>query len=97
MGPVSFSFNCSVTVEIRDKDNWHGKLKADAKEKKLGGGFSSHLDMKLLEISSHESQLNLELESTIFGKIGEYGQPLIRKRINRMLDDFIKKLKENIG
>ena len=96
LGPVTFAFACSVIVEARDKDNWHGKIKTDAKDKRLGGGFFSTLTMDLVELSSNETQLNLELESTIFGKIGEYGQPLIRKRIDRMLDGFIKKLKEKV-
>ncbi len=96
LGPVSFSFDCSVTVEIRDKDNWHGAIKTDAKDKRLGGGFFSKLTMDLVALSSSETQLSLELESTIFGKIGEYGQPLIRKRIDRMLAGFIKKLQEKI-
>ncbi|MBF0279024.1 MAG: hypothetical protein HQM13_14580 [SAR324 cluster bacterium] len=97
LGPVTFSFNCSVTVESRDREKWHGKIKTNAKDKRLGGGFSSILTMDLIELSSRESQLDLELESTIFGKIGEYGQPLIRKRIDRMLEGFIKNVKEKAG
>lgn len=96
LGPVSFNFQCAVCVEMRDKMNWQGKLKTDAKDKRLGGGFQSYLTLNLREISPHKTHLQLDLESTILGKIGEYGQPLIRKRIDRMFDGFIKKVKETV-
>lgn len=88
MGPVSLSFDGEVRVTVRDAGALTGKLTATARDGRAGGGFSADLLMQLLPGGEASTTLNLTLESTVLGKIGEFGQPLIRRRIERMLNEF---------
>ena len=97
MGPVNLNFEGIVTVAYRDRENWRGELLAEAKDKKAGGGFSAHLRMVLEEENVNSTRLAIELESTVLGKIGEFGQPIVRRRVERMLDDFSKALKARLS
>ncbi|MEE9255440.1 MAG: SRPBCC domain-containing protein [Pseudomonadales bacterium] len=96
MGPVNLNFNGIVTVAHRDRKNWRGELVAHAKDKKVGGGFSARLMMILEEEHAGATRLSIELESTVLGKIGEFGQPIVRRRVERMLDDFSTELKARL-
>ncbi|MEJ2131119.1 MAG: SRPBCC domain-containing protein [Gammaproteobacteria bacterium] len=97
MGPVRLNFEGVVTVAHRDRENWRGELLAEAKDRRAGGGFSAHLRMCLDEESASATRLAIELESTVLGKIGEFGQPIVRRRIEKMLDDFSAAVKARVA
>lgn len=97
MGPVNLNFEGIVRVAYRDRENWRGELIAEAKDKRVGGGFSAHLRMMLEEQDSASTRLEIELESTVLGKIGEFGQPIVRRRVERMLDDFSTELEARLA
>ncbi len=92
MGAVKLRFHGRVTVTLRDHANRKGVLEAGAKDPKAGGGFKAALQMQLAETAPGTSELALDLEATILGRIGELGRPLIKKRINTMMDDFVEAL-----
>ena len=97
MGPVNLNFAGIVTVAHRDRVNWRGELVAQAKDRRAGGGFSAHLRMRLHEENATATRLEIELESTVLGKIGEFGQPIVRRRVEKMLEEFSTELKERLG
>lgn len=94
MGPVRLRFNGVVNVTRRDDESWIGVLEATARDAKAGGGFRASLTMQLLEPETGTSALDIDLETTFLGRIGELGRPLIKKKINTMMDDFIAALNE---
>jgi carbon monoxide dehydrogenase subunit G len=53
--------------------------------------------MDLVEKGSTETEMRVELDTHILGKIGEFGQPVIRKKTDAMLQDFAKTVSEQLG
>ena len=94
MGPVRLRFNGAVNVTRRDDANWTGVLEATARDERAGGGFSAALTMQLGEPEPCASALDIDLETTFLGRIGELGRPLIKKKINTMMDEFIEALNQ---
>jgi carbon monoxide dehydrogenase subunit G len=88
VGPVALSFQGTVHVEVRDREQWHGAIRAEARDRKLGGGVTAHMHMHLVEASPTETEMQVALEAHILGKIGEFGQPVIRKKTATMLQEF---------
>ena len=97
VGPVSLTFQGTVHVESRDHENWVGTVRAEAKDRKVGGGVKAHLNMGLVEKSATETEMHVELDTHILGKIGEFGQPVIRKKTDAMLQDFAKNVNQQLG
>jgi len=96
VGPVSVTFQGTVRVEARDREQWHGVVRAEAKDHKLGGGVQAHMDMNLVEKSPAETEMQVALETHILGKIGEFGQPVIRKKTATMLQDFATQVSKQL-
>jgi carbon monoxide dehydrogenase subunit G len=94
MGPVRLRFKGEVNVTTRDDENWIGVLEANAKDSKAGGGFRAALTMTLHAPEEHLTGLHISLDTKFLGRIGELGRPLIKKKINTMMDDFIDTLNE---
>ncbi|MFT5173711.1 MAG: carbon monoxide dehydrogenase subunit G [Gammaproteobacteria bacterium] len=88
MGPMRLSFLGTITVTTRDQQNWTAAFVASAKDRKAGGGFDTELRMQLDAPSALHSTMNLTLATSLTGRIGQLGRPLIKKRVHTMLDDF---------
>jgi carbon monoxide dehydrogenase subunit G len=88
VGPVVLSFQGTVHVETRDHEQWRGVIRAEARDRKLGGGVRAQLHMHLVEQSATATEMHVALEAHVLGKIGEFGQPLIRKKTATMLEAF---------
>lgn len=97
VGPVSLTFQGTVHVEARDHEQWRGVVRAAAKDHKLGGGVQAHLEMSLEEKSPDETAMHVALETHILGKIGEFGQPVIRKKTATMLQDFATQVSKKLS
>lgn len=92
VGPVALTFQGTVHVEQRDREHWHGTVRAEAKDRKLGGGVQAHLVMTLEAVGPSTTAMHVALETHILGKIGEFGQPVIRKKTATMLQEFAQQV-----
>lgn len=96
VGPISLALHGTLHVEARDRERWHGAMRAEAKDRRLGGGVRAHLQMDLRETSPTETEMLVTLEAHLLGKIGEFGQPVIRKKAEAMLQDFAAQLSQQL-
>ncbi|MBM3223019.1 MAG: hypothetical protein FJZ47_04340 [Candidatus Tectomicrobia bacterium] len=88
VGPIALALQGILHVEARDRAQWHGAMRAEAKDRRLGGGLQAHLSMDLHEKSPTETEMRVTLEAHLLGKIGEFGQPVVRKKADAMLQEF---------
>jgi carbon monoxide dehydrogenase subunit G len=96
VGPVSLAFQGTVHVEARDRDQWHGVIRAEAKDRRVGGGVRALMEMLLLEKSPTETEMHVALDAYVLGKIGEFGQPVIRKKTETMLQEFAAQVSQRL-
>ena len=97
VGPIALKFKGTLQVEERDRDNWHVGMRVEAKDRRLGGGVRAHLEVDLVEKGSDETQLSVKLESHVLGKIGEFGQPVMRKKTDALLQEFARQVSQELG
>ena len=97
VGPIALKFKGTLRVEERDRDNWHVGRRVEGKDGRLGGGVRAYLEVDLVEKGSDETQLNVKLESHVLGKIGEFGQPVMRKKTDALLQEFARQVSQELG
>jgi carbon monoxide dehydrogenase subunit G len=96
VGPVALTFQGTVHVEERDREQWLGVIRAEAKDRKVGGGVRAQMQIHLEEKSPTETAMHVDLEAHILGKIGEFGQPVIRKKTETMLQSFSTQVSQQL-
>ena len=96
VGPISLNLQGKIIVEERDRDRWRASLRAEASDRMAAGAVKGKTIMELKEISSKETELLVETDVNILGKIGEFGQPIIRKKADRMLQEFVENMKRQL-
>lgn len=97
MGPIALALQGTLYVEAKDRERWHGAMRAEAKDRKLGGGVRARLGMDLLEKGASETEMHVTLEAHVLGKIGEFGQPIMRKRADAMLQEFSRQINQRLS
>ncbi len=97
LGPVALRFEGTLQVELRDRAQSRILLRADARDRKRGGRLRAHLDLQLAEEHAGKTRLEVGLDAQLQGKISEFGQPLIRRKTQRMLRDFAERVSSQLG
>ena len=96
VGPIPLNLHGKIILEERDRARWRAALRAEANDRRAAGAVKGKTIMELKEISPKETELLVETDVNILGKIGEFGQPIIRKKADQMLQQFIENIKRQL-
>ncbi len=96
VGPISINLQGKIVVEQRDRDNWRATLRADASDRLAAGAVRAKTTMELKDLSATETELLVDTDVSIMGKIGEFGQPIIRRKADAMLKEFVENIKKQL-
>jgi carbon monoxide dehydrogenase subunit G len=92
VGPIRLSLQGTITVEEQDRGAWLARMRAEANDRKMGGGIRARMSLTLAP-ADEGTLLRIETDLAMLGKIGEFGQPIIKKKADTLLGEFIR----NIG
>ena len=96
VGPIRLSLDGTVAVEERDPTAWQARMRADANDRRLGGGIRARMSLTLTP-ADQGTRLHIETDLAVLGKIGEFGQPVIRKKADGLLEDFARNLQSALA
>jgi uncharacterized protein len=96
VGPIKLNLQGKIIVEEQNKETWRAGLRAEAKDRMAAGAVNGKTNMTLKEISANETELVVDTDVNILGKIGEFGQPIIRKKADSMLKEFVENIKKQL-
>ena len=96
VGPIALNLLGKIIVDERDKENWRAALRAEANDRRAAGAVKGKTTMMLKEVDSNQTELVVETDVNILGKIGEFGQPIIRKKADSMLKEFVENIKKQL-
>jgi uncharacterized protein len=96
VGPIRLALEGIITVEERDRNAWRARMRAEANDRRLGGGIRARLGLTLAP-GAGGTHLKIETELAILGKIGEFGQPVIKKKADTLLAEFARNLQSALA
>jgi len=97
VGPIKLNLQGKIILEEQNKDAWRAALRAEAKDRMAAGAVNGKTTMSLKEINASQTELVVETDVSILGKIGEFGQPIIRKKADSMLKEFVENIKKQLS
>jgi uncharacterized protein len=90
LGPIRLKLEGVMVIHERDHEQWRASARSEANDRRVGGGARVTGEMRLLECSESTTELVLSGEVRFLGKLGEFGEPLIRKRAEIIVGDFAR-------
>ncbi len=96
VGPISLNLQGKIFLETCDRNSWRAALRAEASDRMAAGAVKGKTSMELKEAGPKQTELLVETDVSILGKIGEFGQPIIRKKADAMLREFVENIKKQL-
>lgn len=96
VGPISLSLQGKIILEEKNEQEMRAALRAEAADRRAAGAVRGKSTMELKKLGPDETELVVETDVNILGKIGEFGQPIIRKKADQMLKQFIENIKKEL-
>jgi carbon monoxide dehydrogenase subunit G len=91
VGPIRLSLQGTMTVEEQDRAAWRARMRAEANDRRVGGGVRARMSLTLAP-GDGGTRVRIETDLAILGRIGEFGQPVIKKKADALLEEFAKNL-----
>ena len=95
IGPVRLVLDGDIAVAARDDRSHRATLRLDAKDSRLGGMVHAAVDVILTE-HADGCQLRIESDVQIAGRIGAFGQPVIKRKSDQLLAQFTECLARTV-
>lgn len=89
VGPISLSLRGEVTITGRDEDAGKAMMTVEAADRRVGGSVKAQVEMVL-------SEIHVVTDAQVMGRIGEFGQPVIRKKADSVMQEFAENLRRTL-
>ena len=92
LGPMGFNFSGTIELEQDEKEGrW--SMRAHAQDRRVGAGFRAIIEAALTEPGPGLAGLRVSADVQFMGRLGELGQPLIKRKADAMFQEFAENLK----
>ena len=96
VGPMGFTLSGKMSVEEKPEEGlW--RLITEAQDRRLGGGIHANVEAILTGTSPNSTDMKLSADMQFMGRLGELGQPLIKRRAESMFKDFAENLRKEVS
>ena len=92
VGPMGMTLSGTITVLSQDAEAGEAHFLVEANDRRVGGGVKTNMSMKITAKSADETELEIIADTTFMGRLGELGQPIIRRKARNTLEEFSKNL-----
>jgi carbon monoxide dehydrogenase subunit G len=92
VGPMGMTLSGLITVISQDAETGEAIFLVEANDRRVGGGVKTNMTMRVTANSPDETELEIVADTTFMGRLGELGQPIIRRKARNTLEEFSKNL-----
>ena len=89
-GPIRLTLQGELFIQELDRTHWRAVGRAEANDRRVGGGVHISAELTLVEQEEAQTRLSIRTEARLMGKLGEFGQPVIRKKADKIVAEFAR-------
>ncbi len=97
VGPISLTFSGTIELLEQDPEILLAKFRVQGSDRRVGGSFRTTMTVRLIPQGPDQTQLDISADTTFMGKLGEFGQPIIRRKTASTIDQFAKNLTQQLA
>ncbi|HEV8021449.1 MAG TPA: SRPBCC family protein [Candidatus Lustribacter sp.] len=96
VGPIGLSLASEISIVEKDETNRTASLQVEAADKRVGGAVKATMSMKLTP-AGDGSKLEVSTDANVMGRIGDFGQSVIRKKADQTLQEVAENLRKALA
>ena len=97
VGPVSLTLAGTVVEEARDEAAGTARLRAEAADRRVGGSVRALLELTVIAVGPAETDVRVVSHAHLLGKLGEFGQPILRRKADQIFAEFSESLRQRLN
>jgi len=94
VGPIALSLGSDLSIVEKDQAAGRAVLAVDASDKRIGGAVKAQMTMQIAEKTPSTTQLTIVTDAQVLGRIGDFGQPIIRKKADQTVTEIAENMKK---
>lgn len=97
VGPMGLTLSGTLQLLEQDAAKGEARFLIEASDRKVGGAVRADLLIQLRAGEGNQTELVLNTDTTFIGRLGELGQPLIRRKANNTMQEFARNLAQQLS
>jgi carbon monoxide dehydrogenase subunit G len=86
VGPIGLALQSEIRVVERDEATRTAAMQVEGADKRIGGAVKATMTMQL-NPGPEGTSMEVKTDAQVMGRIGDFGQPVIRKKADQMLQE----------
>ena len=96
VGPVSLALNGKMAVDSFSAEERKIALSGEAADKRVPGSVRVRIKMAVEASGDNSSELIVDSEAHVMGKLGEFGQGIIKRKADALMKEFGENVAERV-
>ena len=96
VGPISVRLEGKVTVVERNADEQRAQMNVEAVDRRIKGAVNAKSTMELSALDDGTTELAVHTDASILGKLGEFGQAIMRRKADQIMKEFADNMSKRI-
>jgi carbon monoxide dehydrogenase subunit G len=97
VGPIGVTLEGTMTVVEADEQAGRAAMTAEGTDKRIGGAVRAKMTMSVKEVSPSQTELTVDTDANIGGRLGEFGGAVIKKKADQTMEQFAKNISAQVG
>ena len=97
VGPIGIRLQGKVAVAEQDAENHRTRLRVEASERRINSTVTADVTLTLVALSDGSTELHSHTDAAIMGKLGEFGQAVMRRKADQIMDEFTRNMARNLA
>lgn len=96
VGPIVVRLEGKVSVIERNHDELRARMSVEAVDRRIRGAVNAKSTMQLQPLGDGQTQLAVHTDASVLGKLGEFGQAVMRRKADQIMAEFAKNMSRQI-
>jgi uncharacterized protein len=96
VGPISVRLEGRVLLAEQDVAAHRARMDLNAADKRVNGAVNAKMTMTLESRPDGQTDMAVHTDASIMGKLGEFGQAVMRKKAEQIMAEFARNLSNEV-
>jgi len=96
VGPIGVRLEGKVTVVERNAEERRAQMNVEAVDRRIKGAVNAKSTMQLVPLDDGTTELSVHTDASILGKLGEFGQAIMRRKADQIMKEFAQNMSNRI-
>jgi len=96
VGPIAVRLEGNVIVKEQNASDRSARMELKAADRRVNGAVNAKMLMQLHPRDDGQTDLAIHTDAAVMGKLGEFGQAVIRKKADQMIAEFARNLSAQV-